>query len=205
MSEAKRTMVDIDGYLRFFKRFHLILGISLFAGTTLISLINNNWASMFMTLYPLIAYMYMLIAGNKYFSDKSQKTTSYVVGGGALLVAAFVGISQFSNYGTSTLVLKNNALEIQGSYGISLAKADILDQTLIDDLPEISYKSNGFAAGDYAKGSFKLKSGKTAKLYVNKKISPVILFHTTKGDVYYNAVEADMAGLYKEILTWRGL
>lgn len=205
MSEAKRAKVDIDGYLQFFKRFHIILGISLFVGTALISLINNNWASMFMTLYPLVAYMYLLIGGNKYYSDKSQKMTSYIVGGAALLVASFVMISQFSDYESSDLVLKNSRLEIKGSYGITLTKPDILDQQLIHELPEISYKSNGFAAGDYAKGSFKLKGGKTAKLFVNKKVSPIILLKTTEGEVYYNTDVKDMAALYKEILTWRSL
>ena len=205
MPEAKRAAVDLDGYLKFFKRFHIILGISLFVGTILISLINNNWASMFMTLYPLIAYMYMIIAGNKYNSDKGQKTTSYVIGGAALLVAAFVVISQFSDYGTSELLLKDNALEIKGSFGVTLTKQEILGQKLVNELPEISYKSNGFAAGDYAKGSFKLKNGKEVKLYVNKKVSPFILLNTAKGDIYYNTDEEDNAELYKKIQNWRGL
>ncbi|MCE7042342.1 DUF3784 domain-containing protein [Dyadobacter sp. CY312] len=205
MSEAKRAAVDLDGYLKFFKRFHIILAISLFAGTVLISLINNNWASMFMTLYPLVAYMYMIIAGNKYNADKGQKMTSYVVGGATLLVAAFVVISQFSDYETSELVLKENVLEIKGSYGVTLTKQEILGQKLANELPEISYKSNGFAAGDYAKGSFKLKNGKEVKLYVNKKVSPFILLNTAKGDIYYNTDEEDNAELYKKIQNWRGL
>jgi hypothetical protein len=205
MSEAKRALFDIEGYLKFFKRFHIILGISLFLGTVLISLINNNWASMFMTLYPLVAYMYMIIAGNKYNADKGQKLTSYVVGGAALLVAAFVVISQFSDYETSELVLKDNVLEIKGSFGVRLSKEEILDQKLINELPEISYKSNGFAAGDYAKGSFKLKNRGEAKLYVNKKVSPIVLLNTSKGDIYYNSDKESADGLYKKIQQWRGL
>jgi len=205
MSEAKRATFDLDGYLKFFKRFHIVLGISLFLGTVLISLINSNWASMFMTLYPLIAYMYLIIAGNKYNADKGRKMTSYVVGGAALFVAAFVVISQFSDYETSELVLKDNVLEIKGSFGVTMTKQEILDQKLINELPEISYKSNGFAAGDFAKGSFKLKNGREVKLYVNKKVSPVILLNTSKGDVYYNSDNGDVPELYKKIQQWRGL
>ena len=208
MSEAKRAKFDIEGYLKFFKRFHIILGISLFVGTVLISLINNNWASMFMTVYPLMAYMYLLIGGNKFNSDKSQKQTSYVVGGLLLFVIAVVSISEFSDFKTSEIVLKDNVLEIKGSFGIELSKQEILNQKLVDELPEkdgMFSKVSGFAAGDYAKGSFRLKGGKTVKLYVNKKVSPIILLNTSKGDLYYNADDADMAELYKKILHWRGL
>ncbi|REA62008.1 hypothetical protein DSL64_10105 [Dyadobacter luteus] len=208
MSEAKRALFDIEGYLKFFKRFHILLGISLFLGTVLISLINNNWASMFMTLYPLVAYMYMIIAGNKYNSDKGQKLTSYVVGGAVLLVAAFVVTSQFSDYETSELVLKDNVLEIKGSFGVRLTKQEILDVKLVDKLPErdgMMSKVGGFAAGDYAKGSFRLKGKKVVKLYVNKKISPIILLATSKGDVYYNSDEESADELYKKIRQWREL
>lgn len=205
MSEAERALFDIEGYLKLFKRFHIILGVSLFVGTMLISLINNNWASMFMTLYPLVAYMYLIIAGSKFNANKSQKMASYVVGGVVLVVAALVVISQFSDYETSELVLKDNVLEIKGSFGVTMTKQEILDQKLINELPEISFKLNGFAAGDYAKGSFKLKNGRAVKIYVNKKVSPVILLNTSKGDIYYNADDGDLSELYKKIQRWRGL
>jgi hypothetical protein len=205
MSEAKRATVDIEGYVKFFKKFHIFLGISLFAGTMLISLMDNNWASMFMTLYPLLAYMYMIVAGNKYYSDKSKKMTSYIVGGSALFIAALVVISQFSDFEASELVLKDNVLEIKGSFGVTLTKQEIVDQKLLNELPEISYKSNGFAAGDYAKGSFKLKNGKEVKLYVNKNVSPIILLNTSKGDVYYNSDKGSGSEIYKKIEHWRGL
>ena len=53
MSEADRSNIDIEAYLRSFKRFHIFLGSSLFAGVWLLSQINNNWASLFMTVYSV--------------------------------------------------------------------------------------------------------------------------------------------------------
>ncbi len=202
MSEAKRATVDIVGYLGLFKRFHITLAISLLAGTVLISLINNNWASVFMTVYPLLAYLYLILRANQYFSDKGQRLTSYVVAGLLLAVATAVAISQFSSLGSNTLILKDNVLEIQGAYGMTLSREEIKGLDMQTEVPAIAYKSNGFAAGDYAKGNFKLKGGKKAKLFINKTVSPVLLLKTSKGDIYYNADDADMIRLYKEITAW---
>lgn len=204
MSAAKRATFDIEGYAKFFKRFHTILGISLFVGTMLISLIDNNWASRFMIGYPLAAYIYFIIEGNRFSADRSQKLISYVVGG--VLSVLLIVISLSSGFETSEMILKDNSLEIKGSFGVTLTKQEILDQKLVDELPEkdgIFSKVGGFAAGDYAKGNFRLKGGRIVKLYVNKKVRPFILLNTMKGDVYYNADETDMKVLFEKIRHWR--
>jgi hypothetical protein len=209
MSETERAKVDIDSHLRFFKRFHIFLGISLFAGTVLISLYNNNRASMFMTIYPLVAYAYMVLRGSSFYTGSSaQKLVSYLTGGILLIVAAVIAFQGMQDYKSSALVLGQDAIEIKGSFGIKIKRKDILDQTLLSELPEMSgvlNKVNGFAGGDYAKGSFKLKGGKVVRLYVNKKVSPVLLINTLGGEIYYASDEVNMDALNKEIMWWRGL
>ena len=209
MSDAGRAKIDIDSYVNFFKRFHIFLGISLFAGTVLISLYNNNWASLFMTTYPLLAYAYMVFKGKSFYKGSSaQKLVSYFAGGILLIIAAVIAFQGMQDYKTSALVLSQDAIEIKGSFGIKIKKEDILSQKLVSELPEksgIFSKVNGFAGGDYAKGSFKLQGGKVVKLYVNKKVSPVILLNTSKGDIYYNADGANMMELNRKIMQWRGL
>ena len=39
MSEAQRAKMDLEGYLHFFKRFHIVLGISLLAITLILSIL----------------------------------------------------------------------------------------------------------------------------------------------------------------------
>lgn len=205
MSDTERAKINIDEYLFFFKRFHTFLGGSLFTGTLLISLINNNWASMFMILYPLTAYSYMISRVTLLYNKmpRSQKLASYITAGFLFLMAVFIGMRGLKDYKSSSLILNKDILEIKGSYGITIRKQDILSNQLVDSLPPISYKTNGFAGGDYAKGSFKVKNGKTVRLFVNKKQHPFLLLITINGDIYYNSDEMNMAELNKKLMQWR--
>jgi hypothetical protein len=209
MTEAQRAKVDIVAYLRFFKRFHIFLGISLFAGTVLLSLINNNWASMFMTSYPLAAYAYMILKGGAMFQvSKSNTIISYGVAGLLIVVAAAIAMTGMNDYHSSELVLTENELKITGSFGMSLKKEEIRQNVIVDQLPETGFllqKVNGFAGGDYAKGRFRLKDRRIVWLYVNRKVTPLLHLSTEKGDVYYNADDRDIRELNAKITKWRGI
>ncbi|WP_221394692.1 DUF3784 domain-containing protein [Dyadobacter sp. NIV53] len=203
MSEQQRSKMDIDGYLSFFKYFHILLSVSLFVGTVLISFLNNNWASAFMLMYPLIAYLYLIIKGNSFYKySDNRKLTSYFGCGILIIVIIIVGFTQLSSYKSNGLTFDDKVLEINGMYGMQIEKQNIFKLRLVDELPAISYKSNGFAAGDYAKGSFKAKNGKTIHLFVNKKLSQSLLLSTTDGDIYYNTDETNMNELYKKVEKW---
>lgn len=204
MSAEEQQSVDIDSYLRFFKRFHLILGLSLFGGVCLLSLININWASVFMTVYPLAAYLYFLIRGASFYKSLSQKhkLVTYLVGG--ILVTTIVGLLVFSftDYKSSELTLHGQKLEITGSFGISLSRQQVYEQALVDQIPPISYKTNGFAADNYAKGSFKTKDGRAVRLFVNKQLSPYLLIKSAQGDIYYNHDDRNMRVMSQEVARW---
>lgn len=203
MSEQERQFVDIDSYVKFFKRFHIILGLSLFGGVCLLSLIDNNWASIFMTVYPLVAYLYFLIKGTSFYHGSAQeKLGIYVIGGLAVVIAATIVAFSFTDYESSELTLNGQNLEIGGSFGISLNRQQVYKQELVDQLPPISIKTNGFAAGDYAKGSFKTKDGRAIRLYVNKKSSPYLLIKSDEGDIYYNHDEEDMQQISQKLAKW---
>ena len=206
MSEAERANVDINGYLNYFRRFHFVMGISLFAGTLLISLINNNWASIFMITFPLAAYSYMVMQGESYLrASGGKRFTSYFTAGVLLLIAIFIGFETFRDFQSSKLILNKETIEIKGSYGITIRKQEINSVRLVKDLPPISYKQNGFAAGDYAKGSFKIKNGQVVRMFVNKNGNQFLLLNTANGNIYYNSDEIDINELEKKIRQWQGV
>ncbi|MCX6213303.1 DUF3784 domain-containing protein [Spirosoma sp.] len=203
IAEQDRQAIDIDSYLKFFKRFHLVLAFSLIGGVWLLSLINNNWASLFMTVYPLGAYLYFLIKGTSIQKGSIQQKSGVYLGGSILVIVITVLlISSLSDYKSSELKLNGQTLEITGSYGFTLNKPEIYQQGLVDQLPLIAYKANGFAAGDYAKGRFKTKDGRTIWLFVNKKSRPFLLIKSTKGDIYYNHDELSLQVISQNIARW---
>ncbi|KAA0992419.1 DUF3784 domain-containing protein [Dyadobacter aurulentus] len=203
MSEQDRQQFDIVSYIKLFKQFHLILAATLFGGVCLLSLVNNNWASLFMTVYPLVAYLYFLIRSAKYHKGKfGRKAGAYMAGGVLVVVIAVLLISSLTDYKSSELSLGSERLEIKGSYGLTLGKSEILEQKVVDQLPPISYKSNGFAAGDYAKGRFKTSDGKSVWLFVNKKAGHFLLIRSSKGDIYYSHDEMDIQQLSRNVAQW---
>ena len=206
MSESQRGKMDLDGYLHFFKRFHIVLGVSLLIGTLILSSFNNNWASGFMIMFPLISYLYLIIKGNSFYKEANAQRLANIVGSGILIVViGIVGTLQFSGTSNINLKLKQDEIEVDGMYGFKIKKQNITKVSLVNELPLISYKSNGFAAGNYAKGSFKTKNGQTVKLFVDKEAKPILMFETTEGDIFYNLGDEEINKLYKKIMHWRGL
>ncbi|WP_353722382.1 DUF3784 domain-containing protein [Dyadobacter sp. 676] len=171
MSESDRAKIDIASYLRFFTRFHIFLGISLFIGFWIINRFNSNWATAFMVLYPLLAYVYMVARGSKFYRGTSgQRSATYVVM--AILVVAGVAIGSmfFASMKNSQIFLAPNELEIKGIYGMKIARDDVTYFAVTDSLPDISSRASGFAGGEFSKGAFKTDDGRIVKLYINKKI-----------------------------------
>ncbi|MCE7063314.1 DUF3784 domain-containing protein [Dyadobacter sp. CY343] len=203
MSEQDRQQFDIVSYIRLFKQFHLTLAATLFIGVCLLSLIDNNWASIFMTVYPLVAYLYFLVKTAAYNKGKSgQKAGSYIAGTVLVVVIGTLLFTSFKDYKSSELRLNADKLAIEGSFGIKINRKQVEEQQLVDRIPEISYKENGFAAGDYAKGRFRTKDGRTVWLFVNKKASRFLWIKSAQGDIFYSHDQMDMQTLSRNIEQW---
>ncbi len=92
MSTAEREQVDIEGYIPFFRKFHWFLGGS----TILLSLLaylsmGETALGYVIGLYPILAYVYFIPAGRKYYHNKSQTWLSNVAMG--VLIASAIGVA----------------------------------------------------------------------------------------------------------------
>ena len=205
MSDVQRAAVDIDGYLKFHKQFHLFLGISVFVCVMSYEIIDKNLAGIFLGMYPLLAYVYFLIKSRKYFSGvESQKIGT--TAGVSILVLTIGGVGYLFLNGlkNSEILMKEDSLEITGMYGEKISRDQILGVRLISDLPEITMRSNGLSAGDFRKGYFRTKDRKTVKLIINKKQKPVIVLNTREGEIYFSTTSQSSEDLIGKIEKWRG-
>ncbi|PWJ60053.1 PH (Pleckstrin Homology) domain-containing protein [Dyadobacter jejuensis] len=204
MSEEQRAKVDIQALVPYFKRFHIFLGISLFVGTSLLWLVDWNLASLFMTTYPLFAYGYFLWRAAKFYQDRTHVKRNYFVTGFMLLLALVIGFFEIKGFKGNDLLIQEDALVIEGSYGMVIPRQQVKEINMVERIPPISIKVNGFAAGYMAKGSFKTQDGKVVKLFVNKKYPQAIYIRTDQHDVYYNATPEQMKSLYAQLTNWEG-
>src|SRR5690606_31976420 len=73
MSEEDRKDVDIKAYIPYFRNFHIILGISLTVlGTFLVYFVSESAGGIFLTVYPIVAYIYFISTSSKYSRGLSK-------------------------------------------------------------------------------------------------------------------------------------
>ena len=204
MSEADRAKMDIVSYVKFFNRFHIFLGISVLAGVLVLNIFSTNWATVFMIMYPLLGYVYMIAVGNRYYTGTSgQRVGTYIVMAIIIVVVIGVGFLMYAGMKDSEIFLTTRALEIKGLSGMKIARDDVTYFNVTDSLPDISSKANGFAGGEYKKGSFKTDDGRIVKLYINKKSHPYLLIKTGKDEIYFSSGEISAAELYNQLKAWK--
>lgn len=200
MSEEDRKKVDINAYIPYFRKFHLFLGASLFLlGCAFTYLINETAGGIFLTVYPLLAYIYVVIAGRKHWkavSFKGNKITLIILVGSLLFVVWLMG----RGLKEDTLSLESDTIVFNGSYRETLTPSDIQSIELVDQLPQITFKANGFGLGSVRKGYFRTKDKETVKLILNGDQKPIILFTKKDGKkIYYSARSASNEDIINEI------
>lgn len=71
LSSEARKDIDIQAYLVFFRKFHLILGVSfILIGVILTYFFNEFVVGVFVTIYPCLAYIYLAIKGTIFSKKK---------------------------------------------------------------------------------------------------------------------------------------
>jgi len=147
-SEKERENFDIKGYLKLFRNFHLFLGGSILVfGLATFYLIDRDWSSFFIGFYPILAYIYFIYRGRSFYKDnkeRSAKVGIYILMG----CLALITVLFFYGFSEDSLIIKEDAIEIEGMYGIELERSEINKINLLDTLPGIGGKLNGFALSE---------------------------------------------------------
>lgn len=202
MSEEERKKVDLVAYLPFFRKFHLFLGFSyMILGVALDKFAGPGAAGIFMGVYPILAYMYFIWAGNKYYKGGGKtagdnKIAMYVLLGALGFVLAIL----LSGRKESRLVVSQDGIKIEGMYGEALSPTEISTIKLVAQLPRITVKTNGFALGSIHKGYFKTSAGEIVKLILNSDARPCIL--VTKADgkkIFFSSRERPNEEIFDDI------
>ena len=207
MPEEEREKTDIKSYIPFFRKFHLWLGLSFLALGVPLALINKNAGSIFLAVYPVAAYAFFLWKSRKFYKEvySGWKSIGVFVSLGVLFV---VGILLFFGLREDSLIIKKDALELEGFYGETLPVSDIKSIELTEELPEVTFRANGFALGNVRKGYFRTRDAGQVKLLLNSREEPYIMVKKESGEaIYYSSKESsENIKLYKEIKeTWPGV
>lgn len=199
MSEEARKKVDIKSYIPYFRKFHIVLGISFLVLGYGINIINKNGAGIFLAVYPILAYIYFAITSSKFsegLKRKSNKIGLFVLSGALIFV---VGLLAYG-FKENKILFDSQKILLKGTYGEVLQTDQIKSIEIVNELPNITLKTNGFALGEIRKGYFKTESGDVVKLILNSAQKPYILFTKSDGKkIYYSAKEKSNEEILNEI------
>lgn len=188
MSEKDRAMVDLKNYIPFFKQFHLFLGASfILIGAALHYLYGETASGLFMGLYPIAAYIYFIWKSQEYTKAPARKWEKFAIGI-LSMVFIIVGGMFYQGYQELEFSYTSEEIVIDGMYGEVIPAENIRFISLVDSLPRIKYRKNGFSVGEINKGYYKLKDDSTIKLLLDSKQKPVIFIDLVEGsDIYYSS------------------
>lgn len=200
LPEKERNKVDIKSYIPFFRKFHLFLGLSLLVAGLILNQLSPNAGGVFLALYPIAAYIFFIWKSREFFKGINSRWNAI---GALTLVVVLTGVGglMITGFREDSLLLKQDALELEGPYGEILTLSEIERIKLVEELPEITFKANGFAMGNIRKGYFSTRNEGKVKLILNSRKAPFILIRKKSGEaIYYSSDEAsENTGLYKEI------
>ena len=113
--------------------------------------------------------------------DFKSKNTWFSLAAVLLIILGFM----FYQNRDSRISLNQDNLMIHGIYRARISYTEISQLSLVQDLPRIETRTNGYAFLNYDKGYFRLAGIGKAELFVNVSKPPFIHLKTKDGSVFY--------------------
>ncbi|NVK33009.1 MAG: DUF3784 domain-containing protein [Rhodobacteraceae bacterium] len=199
MNDEQRKNVNIHDYVRFFRKFHILLGTSLVIIGSGLQQFTPVFAGIFITTYPILAYVYFLWKSSSFYTGSTKSTNKIAI---FIMLGTLIFVIGMLTYGLqeSELIIDDRQIEIEGKYG-EIIKFERIDSIrLVNALPVISMKTNGFGLGTIRKGHFRTKSKEQVKLIINSEQKPLLLLTKSDGKkIFYSAKSKTNQELYAEL------
>ena len=119
-------------------------------------------------------------------SSKTQIFLVIIILGGTFL---FVGAMMFTSSRDTSVILNEEGIKIEGMYGSFYTWSSIEELTLMEDLPEITIRTNGSAIGSKLRGNFRMEELGAVKLFMDADVPPYIYFEHEGRIVIFNLGE----------------
>jgi hypothetical protein len=141
-----------------------------------------------LTLFILGGLVYI----QKFEVPRKRKKYLWVSGSFSIVIILAIGILFFIGSMENDVNITENTFEITGMYGIEWELDEIIHVELMDVLPEVEYKANGFATSNILKGKFRLEEpyGR-GLLFIEKGLKPYLFIEKEDNFVFLNRENAE--------------
>lgn len=136
------------------------------------------------------------------YEVKEKRRRSYIFS--SLLAIGTIGfIVGLSITGYQDFDLKDNgdSFEITGMYGEAWDYTDIRHVELLQEMPEVTWKENGFGLATLAKGHFKVKDYGSSLLFIHKDAQPYLFIETDDEKIFINSKRPNVTEEWYDLLS----
>ncbi|MCL6572210.1 MAG: DUF3784 domain-containing protein [Bacillus sp. (in: Bacteria)] len=137
----------------------------------------------FMIVFLLTGYIYL----SKYEILKKRKRSYILSTTLFIVIMGFTGIIMYIGYQDYQLVTRQDFFEITGVYGNVWSYEEVKRVELLEEMPKVTVRQNGFGLSTMAKGKFKVKEYGSSLLFIRKDSAPYIYIETDNKKIFINA------------------
>ena len=202
LSKEKQAQVDLKGLLQTMRDYHFKVG----GGSTLVALILYflNWkdAAMFtVTFGPILGYFYLIPKMQEFYGEAATGIQSQAKIGVVILVVVMLGVGGMLVYGyqDNQLEISSEELIFSGMYGLEIQKEAVAELRILDRLPKITKRTNGFATQHMLKGKFRTEDGKKVHLILNARQGPFLEINRPKKPTVYFSLEQNSQTVVQQL------
>lgn len=197
--EAKKN-INIDKMAKHIAIMCYIMGTAFIIMPILNEVIGLSYGIL-MIIIIIFLFSYIIYI-QKFNHNKNSKRNTIIMTILFIITGIFMAVSLIYGMASCKVTFSEEDIKISGQYGITINKEDIISCTLIDDMPKIVAKNNGFNDGaGNNKGSFTLDKGEKASLYMQSNKGPFVRLVLKDKNIYINYWnQADTEELYNEFM-----
>ncbi|MGL5380732.1 DUF3784 domain-containing protein [Clostridium sp.] len=202
-SDCEREKINIEGLAKHISIMCYIISAIFFIGG-ICSFIFKISIIPFMILLLLVISYYVWYL-QRFDKNDIKKTDVKVVILVSLLTIIPVIFALSIGGRESKVVISENYIEISGLYGEKINKEDIKNVELINDMPKIIKKINGYdTIGEDRKGEFKLENQEFSMIYIEREKGITIKIKLLDENFYINYEDIDKTEeCFNNIVKWK--
>ncbi|MBS4219901.1 DUF3784 domain-containing protein [Bacillus sp. FJAT-49711] len=200
-SKEEQEYLIQNGYIEALGKI-LKITFYLFAATFLLGLLPIPYGFETGISLFLVVLLGGLIWMQKFEIPHKRKKMYWITGGIMAVTIGLVGGLIIAGSVDNEVTVNNEIFEVSGMYGIEWSIEEIKSVELLDELPEVIMKSNGFATSGQLKGRFQLeKPYGSGLLFVSGKNKPYLYVTTKKDYLILNRKNSeDTQNIYEALL-----
>jgi hypothetical protein len=150
-------------------------------------------------------FMIVFLLGGLIYLSKyelnEKRNRSYIISSIiGIGTVGFIGGLFYLGYQDFELKGHENSFDITGMYGDEWSYSEIKRVELLEEMPEVVLRQNGFGLATMSKGQFKVQSYRSSLLFIHKDSSPYLFIETNSKKIFMNSKNPEQTKEWYEIL-----